>query len=114
MSKDDSAIKEDNRPGIQCESSPPTPRSLRLERVAQALAQSSEELQQQMLQQQSQQLQQRSATGASTATASAVPLHVQPPFVRYTAASGLLKRSFFIHYLHLVWIYDSNLLYIIT
>ncbi len=45
MSKDDSAIKEESRQ-IKCESSPPTPRSLRLERVAQALAQSSEELQQ--------------------------------------------------------------------
>ena len=29
---------------IKCENSPPTPRSLRLERVAQALAQSSEDL----------------------------------------------------------------------
>ena len=87
MSKDDSALKDDNRP-IQCESSPPTPRSLRLERVAQALAQSSEELQQQVLQHQQQQ-QQRSGTGGvsmATSTASAVPLHVQPPFVRYTAA----------------------------
>jgi hypothetical protein len=76
MSKDDSAIKDDRAApsggvgGIQCESSPPTPRSLRLERVAQALARSSEELQQ--MQQQGQR------SGAS-----AVPLHVQPPFVRY-------------------------------
>lgn len=84
MSKDDSAIKEDSAPsggagGIQCESSPPTPRSLRLERVAQALARSSEELQQQVLQGQ------RSA---------AVPLHVQPPFVRYLRLPALLLICF--------------------
>ncbi|XP_064602426.1 liprin-alpha-1-like isoform X5 [Liolophura sinensis] len=41
-SQDDSSIKEESRP-IKCESSPPTPRSLRLERVAAALAQSSED-----------------------------------------------------------------------
>ena len=37
LSKDDTCIKEEARP-IKCESSPPTPRSLRLERVVQALA----------------------------------------------------------------------------
>ncbi|XP_013419469.1 liprin-alpha-1 isoform X2 [Lingula anatina] len=42
-SQDDTCLKEENRP-IKCESSPPTARSLRLERVAAALAQSSEEL----------------------------------------------------------------------
>ncbi|XP_074660796.1 liprin-alpha-1-like [Tubulanus polymorphus] len=36
--------KDDGRSHIKCESSPPTPRSLRLERMAQALAQSTEEL----------------------------------------------------------------------
>lgn len=46
QTRDDIGIKEETRQ-IKCESSPPTPRSLRLERVATALAQSSEELQQQ-------------------------------------------------------------------
>ncbi|KAL5006308.1 hypothetical protein ScPMuIL_015114 [Solemya velum] len=41
-SRDDTAITEDPRQ-IKCESSPPTPRSLRLERVAQALARNNEE-----------------------------------------------------------------------
>lgn len=47
MTQDDISvgIKEESRQ-IKCESSPPTPRSLRLERVAQALAQSNEDLQQ--------------------------------------------------------------------
>ena len=44
QTRDDIGIKEETRQ-IKCESSPPTPRSLRLERVAQALAASSEELQ---------------------------------------------------------------------
>lgn len=41
-SRDDTAIDEESRQ-IKCESSPPTPRSLRLERVAAAIAQSSED-----------------------------------------------------------------------
>ena len=45
QTRDDIGIKEETRQ-IKCESSPPTPRSLRLERVAQALAQSSDDLQQ--------------------------------------------------------------------
>ena len=45
VTRDDIGIKEETRGAIKCESSPPTPRSLRLERVAQALAQSGEDLQ---------------------------------------------------------------------
>lgn len=40
-SRDDSAIPEEGHQ-IKCESSPPTPRSIRLERVAAALAHSDE------------------------------------------------------------------------
>ncbi|KAK2182025.1 hypothetical protein NP493_371g02019 [Ridgeia piscesae] len=55
VSKDDTCIKEEARP-IKCESSPPTPRSLRLERVVQALAHGTnddKQLQQLQLQQRS-------------------------------------------------------------
>lgn len=41
-SRDDSAIPEEGHQ-IKCESSPPTPHSIRLERVAAALAQSGDE-----------------------------------------------------------------------
>lgn len=43
-SRDDSAINEENRQ-IKCESSPPTPRSLRLERVVAALGNTTDETQ---------------------------------------------------------------------
>ena len=50
MSRDDIGIKDNDLSQIRCESSPPTPRSLRLERVAQALAaQSTDELNAQTL-----------------------------------------------------------------
>lgn len=39
-SRDDSAVNEESMT-IKCESSPPTPRSLRLDRVATAIAQAS-------------------------------------------------------------------------
>ena len=46
-SRDDSSInskEESQRSQIKCESSPPTPRALRLERVAAALAKSPEDM----------------------------------------------------------------------
>ena len=74
MSRDDIGIKDDSC-FIRCESSPPTPRSLRLERVAQALAaQSTDELNAQTL------LQHRS---------------VAPVLLRYACYTGWLTNYAF-------------------
>ncbi|KAI0217788.1 Liprin-alpha-1 [Lamellibrachia satsuma] len=78
VSKDDTCIKEEARP-IKCESSPPTPRSLRLERVVQALAHStSDDKQLQQLQQRSLDSTHSTPSPLSSTSSSQDSLHKQP------------------------------------